>query len=92
MILIKFNFNFSRQEKYSKPGEEQEGIFICDICPYQGTTKPMLRMHIESVHSDQKQFKCEFCPTTFSYVRSLVRHKKVLSGKCSGGCTSSTLS
>lgn len=59
--------------------------FICEICGKVSTTNSHHRMHLK-IHSDERPFQCDECPSNFSRKQALVRHKMLHTGEMSYKC------
>lgn len=49
--------------------------FKCDLCPYEGTTKPNLRIH-QRTHSKEQPYACNHCGKRFSTASNLLKHSR----------------
>lgn len=49
--------------------------FKCEVCPYEGTTKPNLRIH-QRTHSKEQPYVCQQCAKRFSTASNLLKHSR----------------
>lgn len=53
---------------------------ICHICNTPLSTANVLKRHIESVHTNKRKYKCDFCDKTFNYMEALQSHRRIHTG------------
>ena len=49
----------------------------CQQCDYKSLAKGRIKMHTKRMHSDQRNYKCDFCKKTCNSSSSLATHKLV---------------
>uniref|UniRef100_A0A3B4BA96 Transcription factor E4F1 n=1 Tax=Periophthalmus magnuspinnatus TaxID=409849 RepID=A0A3B4BA96_9GOBI len=52
-----------------------DGRYLCGVCEKTFKTLNILRTHLKT-HTDEKNFKCELCNTSFRTKGSLIRHNR----------------
>ena len=78
-FLRHLQFHNGKRREQGKEGIKNKSL-LCDKCEFSCKYLASLSQHIEGVHSDTKQYKCEFlnCDRTFPVLRYLKAHEKNL--------------
>lgn len=65
-----------QQNFWTQSDNQEQNIWICDICSKQFTTKQILQRHRIAQHDQSKDFKCDQCDTWFSSSNNheLIKH------------------
>jgi len=54
--------------------QQEQGVFICDVCGKNFTLLQNLRRHTYSSHTDEKKYACDFCGKLFKWAGGLNYH------------------
>ncbi|XP_054280548.1 PR domain zinc finger protein 15-like [Macrosteles quadrilineatus] len=69
--------SFTQKDKLIRhqKSHKREVKVMCPLCDKQYTTQDILNHHLLKVHSTNKQFRCDQCPRTYKYAKSLRIHR-----------------
>ncbi|XP_072042342.1 uncharacterized protein [Amphiura filiformis] len=66
-------------EQTSKLWKEEDGKFICSLCPGTYSTRYRIIWHLE-VHTRNMEFKCRYCSASYKAERHLEDHERLHTG------------
>ena len=55
--------------------EDEQDVYPCDICGKKITTKAGLKVHIQAVHLNEREFECDMCDLKFLTACQLKYHQ-----------------
>lgn len=74
-LTFAFKHDMERQVRQQHPNNPFR--FPCTICGTELTRAENLRLHMETIHADQKPcYRCWYCKATFTWKLSRQRHSK----------------
>ena len=67
--------------KYHVQSIHQEEEHQCNVCSAKFALKGRLRVHLTTVHEEERKFQCSLCTSTFKTNAHLKRHTLVHDNK-----------
>jgi len=61
--------------------------FICDLCGRKFNIKQSLKTHLNTIHLNEKKYKCSICPKLFSHTGNRERHMLIHKNSFPYSCT-----